>query len=70
THIFGPDYSFIGVGSKPFIIHKTLLKVKEWECRELDMLILSRVPGGDHQKAEELLKKYNPRYRPAEKNKL
>ncbi len=62
THIFGNEFSFVGISSKPFILHKISLMLREFECKELDNLVLSKVKIGDHNKAEELIKKYLPMY--------
>ncbi|HLC47302.1 MAG TPA: YdcF family protein [Candidatus Nanoarchaeia archaeon] len=63
THVFGNGYSFIGISSRPFILHKIALLLKEFEHKEIERLVFSEVRIGDHDKAEELIKRYLPRYR-------
>ena len=62
-HIFGNGYNITGVSSKPILPHVLLRKLKEWEKKEIDELLLAEVPFSNHTKAEKFIKKYLPMYK-------
>ncbi len=54
-HIFGTKYSFVGIKSKPKILHRVRNALAEFESEGLDIFFLSQVKVGDHKQAEKLL---------------
>ena len=62
-HVFGNEYNITGVSSRPILPHFFLKKFKEWEKKEVNRLLLLKVPIGNHVKAEKLIKKHLPMYK-------
>ena len=62
-HIYGKNYTFIPVKSRPKLLHKIQNMLAEMESVGLDHLFLTQIKKGDHRKAETLLKKELPMYK-------
>ncbi len=54
-HIFGSEYIIIGAPSHPHFLHKLMMMFREWEEKEVETLLLTTIPKGDHKKAEKFM---------------
>lgn len=50
-HIFGREYKIIGKASYTHLLHRFRMMLREWEEKEIEVLLLDTIPAGDHKKA-------------------
>jgi uncharacterized SAM-binding protein YcdF (DUF218 family) len=56
-HIFGNGWIIAGAASHPSFMHTLCMMLREWEMKELETILLTTVPNGNHIHAKKFLKK-------------